>query len=60
MSWERILWAVAIGAMILLVFPYFKTAISNSRPAEPGEWASALLPIAVVVGFVMLLVSFVR
>ena len=60
MDWEKILWALALGAMILLLWPQAKRMLAESRKAEPGEWAGVILPLLGVVALVFLLVMLVR
>ncbi len=60
MDWTKILWALALGAMILLLWPQAKRMLAESRKAEPGEWAGVILPLALVAGLVAVLVLLVR
>ena len=48
MDWMKIMSAVFLGAML-----------ENSPQAKPGDWTSALIPIFGVLGFVLLLMSWV-
>ncbi|MCU7931392.1 MAG: hypothetical protein KZQ90_11375 [Candidatus Thiodiazotropha sp. (ex Codakia rugifera)] len=59
MDWSKIIWAVLLGAMILFLWPRAKHMLKNSPRAEQGDWQSVLLPIAFVVGFVILLIMMV-
>ena len=51
-----------IGSVILLVLilifllPRAKHMLTNSPKAESGDWQAAMLPLAGVVGFIVLLV----
>ena len=60
MGWEKILWAVLIGMMIISLIPRARTMFQQSRQAHPGDWSSAILPLLLVGGFVMLLVIMLR
>ena len=60
MDWEKILWALALGAMILLLWPQAKRMLAESRKAEPWEWAGVILPLLGVVALVVLMVMLVR
>jgi len=55
---------IAAGAfMIMMLFylwPAFKNWQENGPKAEKGDWQAALLPLAAVVGLVVLLVMTVR
>jgi hypothetical protein len=56
--WEKLaLGAVAIGA-IFLFRPGIKAALQQSREAEK-DWKGVLVPLALVVLFVILLISIV-
>jgi hypothetical protein len=59
MDWMQIGWALLLGAMIVFIFPRAKQMMTNSPKAEPGDWQSVLLPIAAVIGFVILLIMLV-
>ncbi|MCM8857671.1 MAG: hypothetical protein LC541_17830 [Candidatus Thiodiazotropha sp.] len=59
MDWSKIIWAVLLGAMILFLWPRAKHMLKNSPKAEQGDWQAVLLPIAFVVGFVILLIMMV-
>jgi len=58
--WE----AVILGILaLLLVFwfrPGIKEALRQSREAEHRDWAGALIPIAVVILFVVLLITLAK
>jgi hypothetical protein len=60
MDWQKIIWAILIGAMIIMLLPRAKAMFAESKKADPGAWSSALLPLALVVGFVILLIISVR
>lgn len=57
--WENLL----LGAMALLVIfwmkPGVKTALERSKNT-PSDWPAALIPLAVVVLFVLLLIGVVK
>jgi hypothetical protein len=59
MDWMKIIWAIAIGGMILLLWPRAKHMIKHSPKAEKGDWQAVILPLAAVVGFVILLIMLV-
>lgn len=59
-TWQKILMAVLIGLVIYMVLPAVRASMKNSPKAEKGDWNSVLLPIALVVLFVLLLISSVR
>ncbi|HFQ13399.1 MAG TPA: hypothetical protein ENK40_01240 [Gammaproteobacteria bacterium] len=56
MDWMKIGSALLLGAMILFLFPRAKMMLKHSPKAEPGDWQAVLLPLAAVIGFVILLI----
>ncbi|MBT3060358.1 MAG: hypothetical protein G8D61_09605 [gamma proteobacterium symbiont of Ctena orbiculata] len=59
MDWTKIIWALLLGAMILFLWPRAKQMLKHSPKAEKGDWQAVLLPLAFVVGFVVLLIMMV-
>jgi len=59
MDWMKIVWAIAIGGMILLLWPNAKRMLKASPKADKGDWQAAFIPLALVVGFVALLILMV-
>lgn len=57
--WMKVLSAVALGAMFAALLPRAKTMLERSPQAGPGDWRSALLPIAGVVALVAILMALV-
>ncbi len=58
--WQQLM-AVALGAMVLfMVFPGVKHAMEKSKNAEEKHWGTVLLLAAVLIGFVLLLISSVK
>ncbi len=57
--WEKLL----LGALVVLVLLWFrpglKAAFSERREASRAEWMSVLVPVALVAGFVVLLMMLV-
>jgi hypothetical protein len=58
--WEQVLIALAIVAVLFFLGPGAKSAMEESRKAENPDWKGALIPIAMVVLFVILLISMAR
>ncbi len=52
--------AALLIMMLFFLWPTFKAWQQNGPKAERGDWQAALLPLAAVVGFVVLLVMMVR
>jgi len=46
--------------MLVYLWPVFKQWQENGPKAQKGDWQAALLPLAAVVGVVVLLVMMVR
>ena len=46
--------------MLFYLWPAFKAWQENGPTAEKGDWQAVVLPLAAVVGFVVLLVMMVR
>jgi hypothetical protein len=59
MDWTKIIWAMLLGAMILFLWPRAKQMLKHSPKAQKGDWQAVLLPLAFVVGFVVLLILMV-
>ena len=59
-TWEMLL----LGAMVVLVLfwlgPGIRATLEKSRQAQSRDWSCFLLPIAIVVLFVLFLISSVR
>ena len=53
--WEKILLGVLVLLVLLWFRPGIKQAFSERRDASREDWMSVLIPIALVAGFVVLL-----
>ena len=51
--------AVLMGMMVAFLWPRARDMLQNSRKAESGEWLGVALPLAAVIGFVLLLTQLV-
>jgi uncharacterized membrane protein YozB (DUF420 family) len=60
MDWMKILAVIAGIMMLFVLWPAYKHWSANSPKAEAGDWQAALLPLAAVVGLVILLILSVR
>ncbi len=58
--WMKIAWAAMLIMLLVYIYPSAKHWLQNGPKAEKGDWSSALLPLALVVGFVVLLIMAVR
>jgi hypothetical protein len=59
MDWLKIFSAVLIIGWIIFMWPRAKYWLQNSPKAQKGDWQAAILPLAAVVGFVILLIMLV-
>lgn len=57
--WLQIGTAAVLGIMLFFLYPTAKHWMQNGPKAEKGDWASAIWPLAAVVGFVILLILMV-
>jgi hypothetical protein len=56
--WEKLLLGVLVLLVLLWFRPGLKAAFRERRQASRAEWLSALIPIALVAAFVVLLIMF--
>lgn len=59
MDWIKIFSAVLIVGWIIYIWPRARYWLKNSPKAQAGDWQAAILPLAAVVGFVILLIMLV-
>ena len=59
MDWVKIFSAVLLIGWIIFIWPRAKYWLKNSPKAQKGDWQAAILPLAAVVGFVILLIMLV-
>ena len=57
MDWYSIVAAIALGAFLVYLFPRMKHMLKNSPEGSNADWMSALIPLALVGGFVALLIA---
>lgn len=57
---EQVLVGILAIAVLFLFWPGAKEAMGKSREAENPDWASALIPIGIVVLFIVFLVILAR
>lgn len=53
--WMKILSAALIVMMLVFLFPRAKQMLQDSPKGSSEDWMAALIPIALVIGFVVLL-----
>lgn len=59
MDWLTIGSAVLVGFMLVMLLPHARRMIKQSRKGTPAEWMGVLIPLALVVLFVIFLMSLV-
>ena len=57
--WMKILSAALIAMMLVFLFPRAKQMLQDSPKGSSQEWITALIPLALVIGFVVLLMAIV-
>ena len=57
MDWLQIGSAVLLGAMLVFLFPRLKHAVQSSRKGSMEDWMGFVIPMLLVVGFVLFLMS---
>lgn len=58
--WMKIALAVVLGIMVIRLWPAAMHMLKHGPEGTNEDWRAALLPIAAVVGFVILLILMVR
>lgn len=56
----RIVAAAVMAMMLFFLWPAYKSWQQQGRKAETGDWQAAVLPLAAVVGLVLILILMVR
>lgn len=56
MDWMKVGWALALAAMLVFLIPRARHMLKNSPKSGEGDWGAVLVPLALVVGFVILLI----
>ncbi len=59
MDWMKIGSALLLLMMIIFLWPRAKQMLAESAKAEERDWGGVILPIAAVIGFVILLMAIV-
>lgn len=59
MDWLKIGSALFLVAMMVFVFPRMRMALKHAPKGTSQDWMGLLLPIAAVIGFVILLIMMV-
>ncbi len=59
-DWMKLAQGAFVVMMLFAMWPAYKWWSKNSPKAENGDWGAALIALAAVVGFVVLLVMSMR
>lgn len=59
MDWLKIGSAVFLIAMIVFMWPRMKQAVANSPKGTMNDWMGFIVPLAAVIGFIILLINMV-
>jgi len=59
MDWLKIFSAILIIGWIVFLWPRAMHWLKHSPKAQKGDWQAVVLPLAAVVGFVILLIMLV-
>ncbi|MCW9047499.1 MAG: hypothetical protein OQK46_05410 [Gammaproteobacteria bacterium] len=59
MDWLKIGSAVFLIAMIVFLWPRMKHAVANSPKGSMNDWMGFIVPLAAVIGFIILLINMV-
>lgn len=58
--WMKVALAVVLGIMAIRLWPSARHMLKHGPEGSADDWRAALLPIAIVIGFVVLLILMVR
>lgn len=59
MNWMAIGSAVLIIGMMVFIFPSMRHAVKNAPKGSMQDWMGFIIPLAVIVGFIILLINMV-
>ncbi len=59
MDWLKLGSALVLGLMLVVLFPRAKQMLTQSPKGSGDDWRAFLIPIALVAGFVVLLITIV-
>ena len=58
--WLQIGMAITLVIMLVIMYPAARHWMENSPKAEKGDWQAVIVPLALVAGFVALLIMMVK
>jgi len=59
MDWLKIGSALLLIAMIVFMWPRMKHAVANTPKGSMNDWMGFIVPLAAVIGFIILLINMV-
>jgi len=59
MDWLKIGSALLLVAMIVFMWPRMKHAVANTPKGSMNDWMGFIVPLAAVIGFIILLINIV-
>ena len=60
MDWTHLIWAAVLIMFAVCMFPRALHWLTNGPRGDSADWRAAMIPIAMVIGFVFLLILMVR
>ena len=60
MDWTQIAWALVLIMFAVYMFPRARHWMKHGPKGDSSDWRAAIIPIAMVIGFVFLLILMVR
>lgn len=60
MDWLKIGSAALMIGMLVFIFPRMRQAMKNSPKGTAADWKGFIIPLAAVIGFVVLLMMMVK
>lgn len=59
-TWEKVLLGIGAAALVVWFWPGVKASLQQSQEAKDKDWRSAVVALALVVLFVVVLIALVR
>ena len=60
MDWTQLIWAAVLIMLAVYMFPRAVHWMKHGPRGDSADWRAAMIPIAMVIGFVFLLILMVR
>jgi hypothetical protein len=59
MDWTKIGSVILLAGMMIFIFPRMREAVKHSPKGTTKDWMGFLIPLAAVIGFIILLIQMV-